>query len=343
MTYKISVIIPVFNAEEDLKNAIESIINQTFGFENIEMVLVDDASTDNSKSIIKNYQKDYENIKLVELEENSGLPGKPRSLGIEYVSSDYIIFLDSDDTYEKEAFEILYATITKTNSDFVISSHFINLDGERIKANLIQTEEEIISFYPLENQETFDKISVNRLVAPWGKIFKKEFIAKNNIKFLEDSLCEDTYFYFKSLINSSKVTILPQNHLYVYNVIENKNTAIHGHNIEKFYYFLKGINYTKDLLEKINLSMNVFLDENISSLLLIFSNLNKNDKKEAILKIYEFEKDLDINISRKEIDILNNYILKKKFKKAILLSDFYSFLYNNNLIKKVYRKSNNST
>ena len=89
--------------------------------------------------------------------------------------------------------------------------------------------------------------------------------------------------------------------------------------------------------------MNVFLDENISSLLLIFSNLNKDDKKEAILKIYEFEKDLDINISRKEITFLNNCILKKKFKKAILLSDFYSFLYNNNLIKKVYRKSNNST
>lgn len=95
------------------------------------MVLVDDASTDNSKSIIQNYQKDYENIKLVELEENSGLPGKPRSLGIKYASSDYIIFLDSDDTYEKEAIEILYATITKTNSDFVISSHFINLNGKK--------------------------------------------------------------------------------------------------------------------------------------------------------------------------------------------------------------------
>ena len=96
------------------------------------------------KNKCRELEKDYENIKLVELEENSGLPGKPRSLGIEYASSDYIIFLDSDDTYEKEAFEILYATITKTNSDFVISSHFINLDGERIKANLIQTEEEII-------------------------------------------------------------------------------------------------------------------------------------------------------------------------------------------------------
>ena len=110
----------------------------------------------------------------------------------------------------------------------------------------------------------------------------------------------------------------------------------------KFDYFLKGINYTKDLLEKINLSMNVFLDENISSLLLIFSNLNKDDKKEAILKIYEFEKDLDINISRKEIDILNNYILKK-FKKVIFLSNLYSTFYNNKFIRNVYRKLNNKS
>lgn len=65
MSYKISVIIPVYNAEEDISNAIDSIINQTFGFENIEMILVDDCSNDNSKEIIKKYQEKYDTIKLV--------------------------------------------------------------------------------------------------------------------------------------------------------------------------------------------------------------------------------------------------------------------------------------
>lgn len=119
MSYKISVVIPVYNAQNDLSKAIDSIINQTFGFENIELILVDDASTDNSKEIIKEYQSLYDNIRLGELKQNSRLPGKPRSLGIDYASADYIVFLDSDDTYEKDAFEILYDTVQKENSDFV--------------------------------------------------------------------------------------------------------------------------------------------------------------------------------------------------------------------------------
>ena len=342
MNYKISVIIPVYNAEGDISNAINSIIDQTFGFENIELILVDDASTDNSKEIIKEYQSPYDNIKLVELRQNSGLPGKPRSIGIDYATADYIVFLDSDDTYQNQAFEILYDAIEKENADFAIASHYINLDGDMVKANLIPTEDEILSFDPLENQETFNKLSLNHFVAPWGKIFKKELIYENNIRFPEDSLCEDTYFYFKALINSEKVTLLPKNYLYVYNTFENKKTAIHGHDLKKFNNFLKGMNYNKELLKDLNLSMNVFLAENISSLLLIFSNLSKNDKKEAIIKVYEFEKDLNVEIPRKEIAILNSFILKKQFRRAIIISNFYSFLYNNNAIKNVYRKFNNS-
>ena len=210
-----------------------------------------------------------------------------------------------------------------------------------VKANLLSTNEKLISFDPLESQETFDKLSYNHLVAPWGKIFKKELIKSNNIKFPEDSLCEDTYFYFKCLINSKKVSLLPKDYLYVYNTFENKKTAIHGHDLKKFNNFLKGMNYTKDLLKNINLSMNIFLAENIASLLLIFSNLERKDKEEVVQKIYDFEKDLNVEIPRKEISILNNFILKKEFKKAIFVSNLYSFLYNNNFIKNFYRKFNN--
>ena len=341
MNYKVSAIIPVYNAEDDISSAIDSIINQTIGFNNIELILVDDASTDNTKEIIKSYQKNFDNIKLIELNQNSGLPGKPRSLGIDYATSDYIVFLDSDDSYKKEAFEILYNTISKENSDFVIAGHYINLEGDMVKANLLSTDEESISLNPLESQETFDKLSYNHLVAPWGKIYKKELITENNIRFPEDSLCEDTYFYFKCLINSTKVTFLAKNHLYVYNTFEDKKTAIHGHDMKKFNNFLKGMNYTKELLDAIDLSIDVFLAENIAALLLIFSNLNKSDKKEAVLKVYEFEKDLDIQIPRKEISILNNFIVKKQFKKAIFVSGCYSFLYNNAFIKNLYRKFNN--
>ena len=98
MNFKISVIIPVYNAKEDIAQAIDSIINQTIGFDNIELILVDDASTDNTKEIIKTYQNKHDNIKLIELNQNSGLPGKPRSTGIDYATSDYIIFLEQFDS-----------------------------------------------------------------------------------------------------------------------------------------------------------------------------------------------------------------------------------------------------
>lgn len=340
--YLISVIVPFFNAEKELKTSIDSIINQTLGFENIELILVDDASTDNSCDIIKYYQKNHRNIKLIRLNKNSGLPGKPRSIGTEYATSNYIVYLDCDDYYKKDALKILYDAIEKENSDFVIASHYMNLDGDVIKTNCFSTDENILSFNPLKNQEIFDKFSYNHLVAPWGKIYNRKFIIENNIYFPHDSLCEDAFFYFSCLINANKVTVLPKNHVYVYNTFENKKTAIHGHDLVKFNNYLKGINYILELLKGIDLSINVFLDENISSLLLIFSNLRKNDKKNSILRIYNFEKNLNVVISRKEISILNKCIMKKRFNLAIIISGFYSVLYNNKFIKKVYRKINNS-
>ena len=336
MPYKISVIIPVYNAENEIATAIDSVINQTFGFDNIELIIVDDASTDNTKEVVKDYQKTYDNIHLIELAQNSGFPGKPRSIGLENATSEYIIFLDSDDAYQKEAFETYFNTIEHENADMVISSHFLNLDGDMIKAKIISSEEEIISINPMETQENFNRIC--NLVAPWGKIFKKEAIINNNIKFPEDCLCEDAYFYLKVLINSKKVIMLPKRYLYVYNTFENKETAIHGHDLEKFNDFLKGFEKTKNLLKTNNISANHFLYAHLTSLLLIFSNLKPSYKKQAVLEIYEFEKDVDIKISRKEVKILNDLILKKKFRLAILISNLYSFLYNSATIKNLYRK-----
>ena len=112
--YKISMIIPTFNAEKDLERAISSLMKQTIGFENIEVLLVDDLSTDNTRKVILEYAEKYNNIKYIFLESNSGTAGKPRNIGIENASSEYIMFLDNDDEYIPEACEILYDKISKT-------------------------------------------------------------------------------------------------------------------------------------------------------------------------------------------------------------------------------------
>lgn len=342
MFYKISVIVPVYNAEDNLKNAVDSIMNQTFDFDDIELILVDDASTDNSKEIIKDYEKNHQNIQGIYNDKNLGLPGRPRNIGIKHATSDYILFLDADDIYLPDAFEVMYDAMKSQNPDFVIGTYNLNLDGDRVKINILPTEEKLVNFNPLENQETFDLLSINQFVSPLGKLFKRDFILKHNIAFSEDTLCEDTYFYFKYLINSEKVTVLPNTPLFEYNTYEDKDTAIHGHDLKKFYNFLNGVKKVHELLGSVDFSKNIFLSENISSALLIFSNSNNSDKEEAILDLYDFEKDLDVKITRPEIAFLNSLIKSKHFKLAIFVSNRYSFLYNNAIIKKLYRKFNNS-
>ena len=111
MSYKISVITPVYNAEKYLETAINSVINQTIGFENIELILVNDNSTDNSGKIIDEYCEKYENIIGIHLPENSGFCGRPRNVGMEISTAPYLVFLDADDEYLPNAFELYYDTI----------------------------------------------------------------------------------------------------------------------------------------------------------------------------------------------------------------------------------------
>ena len=343
MEYKVSVIIPVYNAEKHLKTAIESVINQTIGFENVELIIVNDNSSDGSKEIIDDYAAKYDNIVPIHLPTNSGGPGRPRNIGIENATSPYLIFLDNDDEYLPNAFELYYTTITKERSDFVMGAHFWNLDGEKVKINILHECEDtsdVININPLLNEKNFSIISYYH-VSPWGKIFNKKTIIDNNIRFLEDSLAEEAYFYYNTLIHSKKVTLLPNNELYVYNVYDSgdSKSTIHSHNLKTFNKFLKGAYKVTSLFDQIHYSKKHIIRALFNNLLTIFTNLSREDKKENIEKLYEFEKSLDESpVLLREFKILNNQIMKKHFTRAIFLSEFYSFFYNNPFIRKLYRK-----
>ena len=346
MSYKVSLIVPVYNAENSIEKLIKSIINQSIGFENIELIIVNDKSTDNTENIVKKYSDKYENVKLFTLSENSGAPGRPRNVGIENATADYIIFSDADDVYLENAFERYYEVIKSEGSDFVMGSHYWDLGtNDLIKINILHDEEDInnpnndiVNINPWESQRSFNKLAYNH-VSPWGKIFKKETILKNNVRFLDKYACEETFFYFSTLKYSSKVTLLPNDQLYIYVTDDNSSSFIHSHDIKKFNSFLNGFSHVYDVIKTFPFDINIPLTDNIGYLLLFFSNVEKKSKKEAALKLYEFEKSIDreITLPRKELDVLNKLILKKHFSLAIKLSDFYSFLYANNTIKKLYR------
>lgn len=104
MSYLISVVLPVYNCEKYLRESLDSIVNQTLGIENIEVIIVDDASTDNTFEIAKEYESKYPSIKAIQHEYNKGC-GPGRNTGLEYVTTDYVTYLDGDDMVSSNAYE----------------------------------------------------------------------------------------------------------------------------------------------------------------------------------------------------------------------------------------------
>ncbi len=209
--FKVSIIIPVYNAEKKIRHAISSVMNQTMRFEDIELIFIDDRSTDKSVEVIQNYINFYPNIKLYQLEQNSGSPSKPRNYGISIASSDYIVFLDSDDTLLENACNRLY-TEAKAGGYDIVRGYLRVVNGN-------------ISYYANKLNED-DLVSKKKLVeALISKqsttvvgIYKKDFLLKNNITFNENiRMGEDTIFLSKCYSKTYNISYIDE---CIYNYIK---------------------------------------------------------------------------------------------------------------------------
>ena len=123
---KISVIIPVYNVKKHIRQALDSVVNQTLS--DIEIICIDDCSTDSSFEILQEYARKDERIILLKQEQNKGA-GPARNRGLDTAAGDYIMFLDPDDWYELTACEEAYNQITKYNNDFVMFNYYYFQDA----------------------------------------------------------------------------------------------------------------------------------------------------------------------------------------------------------------------
>ena len=194
--YKVSVIMPVYNAEKYLRSALDSVVNQSMGFENIELILVDDKSSDNSRSIIGEYSSKYSNIKSIFLEENTGCPGIPRNVGIKNATADYIMFIDNDDEYFPEMCDKLYNTMISDDADIVVCNYLDTIGDKDVKYSCFSDEvvigSEIIYFC---------------MSLVWNCIFKRSLILDNDISFI-NGINEDTLFTLEYYMHSYKLVYL---------------------------------------------------------------------------------------------------------------------------------------
>lgn len=196
---KISIIVPIYNEEENLRKCIESLINQTY--KELEIILINDGSTDKSKEIIESF-KDKRIIAIDK--KNTGI-SDTRNKGIDKSTGDYIMFVDSDDYLELNCIERLIETAEKENSEIVMFNYYLETPSKRIEIKLPKIEARNLK----EDKDLLTKIHLG----PCTKIFKSELIKDNlfplNLKY------EDVPFVVEAVIKAGKISFVP-NYLYHY-------------------------------------------------------------------------------------------------------------------------------
>lgn len=215
MKYKISVIIPTYNAKDCLMTAVNSVINQTFGFENIELILVDDSSNDGTQELIQKLSNKYSNILPIFNKENSGSPSKPRNIGIKNASADYIMFMDNDDYYSLDFCEVIYSNAIKYDVDIVSCRNYDFYDDGRDKSIFKSILDKKDKFVKLDNIDEDPQFLTTTSILIWNKIYRKSLILDNDIKFPSGNLYEDDLFNIQAYIKAKGIVFL--NDYYGYN------------------------------------------------------------------------------------------------------------------------------
>lgn len=194
---KVSVIVPVYNVERYIRKCLESLINQTLY--DIEIIVVNDGSTDLSKNIIEEYTNQYSNVKYYK-KENGGL-SDARNYGMKYATGEYIAFLDADDYIDHKTYEIMYEKAKKENSD-IVECNFYWVYGKRKKKDIGEKYD--------GKTEMMEKA---RVVA-WNKLYRRELIEKLQIEFPKGLQYEDVEFFYKLVPYIEKVSFVKEPLIY---------------------------------------------------------------------------------------------------------------------------------
>ncbi len=296
---EISIIVPVYNVEKYLSKSLESLINQTF--RDIEIICVNDGSTDGSGKILEDFARKDSRIKVI-CQENSGVSAA-RNSGIEAAQGRFVMFLDGDDYYTRDACKIAYDTICTDNSDIavfgMIEKYGIFYKGGRVNRSI---KKALKTKNPdLWKFQTFC----------WNKIYRIEFIKKNNIKFpIGVKNSEDGIFSLICLFNTSKFSFIDKS-LYVYRKNRAGCATASSNGIQNDFEAFK-IFYEMDIFQKQSMDVQLRVVEKFCSG--IWSYYKQQRSKKCSMDIQAF---LEFIESRYEVADLRKFKKYNQLKGAV--------------------------
>ena len=206
----ISVIIPVYNAQDGIKRCVDSLLNQSF--KNLEIILLNDGSKDNSLNILKEYELKYSFVRVID-KQNEGV-AVTRNKGILLAEGEYTMFMDNDDFVDSDYIETFYQAIHEKNLDLVIGGYKrVNQDNQIIFSQDIQ-------------QSEWSKYII---MAPWAKVYRTEFLKTNNLEFFDYGIGEDIIFNLAAYKTTDKIGLLDyKGYNWYYNNQSISNTSQRG-------------------------------------------------------------------------------------------------------------------
>lgn len=294
MSDLISIIVPVYNVEKYLKRCVKSIINQTY--KNLEIILVDDGSTDKSPLICDEFCD--ERIKVIH-KENGGL-SDARNAGLKICKGAFISFIDSDDYIENDMIEILYNRIISDKSDICVCNFKMTDDN----GNILREDNQVIEDCILNKNEYYEKLSKPYYwcyVTAWNKLYKKEVLS--DFEFKKGKIHEDEFAICDIIKKCDKISCIKKP-LYFY--IQRENSIMH----RKF--SIKNMDFAEAMLERADFGIKNNLNLAVSSftmatdyMKIIYEKADKNDEnaKKRILFLEKRIKEVYKKIKKQPIGI----------------------------------------
>ncbi|MGW9686014.1 glycosyltransferase family 2 protein [Flagellimonas sp. 2504JD1-5] len=323
----ISVIVPVYNVQDYLKNCIESILCQSYT--NIELILINDGSQDNSPQICDEFKKN--DSRVIVVHKMNGGQSSARNVGLKTATGDFICFVDSDDWINSSNFFEIIVSIFLRNKVDIVEYDFSSFDNKTAVPSDLTKVKTTKKLYKENREETLSRIIKNGRFAVWPRIYKKTILS--NITFNENKVAEDVYYSLSIFQNNVDTIYIKQP---FYNYRPNFNGVSRGIYTKNHFESIKASEYlVKKIEEKEGAELKIIAYEHfLKKLLTHYSRINYN---KTIDSDYVLRREIKNLISRYYPKINNKKLLLrvakltpvKIFEKIATLNLFYNKLKKN--------------